>query len=133
MVLLVAICPRCGQSLKPVEQESGALNDDQFDAIKAGDWYCEHCKGSRGKTGYRYYWDRELQGNTTYGNEVSVECPSCGQMMDMCDIGTAGCLEDGYQGKCEHCDEPYWIASISWSAHVVVRKGELSLPVLKKR
>lgn len=38
------------------------LNDDQFDAIRAGDWYCETCPtNGRGNTSYRYFWDRELQ------------------------------------------------------------------------
>jgi hypothetical protein len=37
------------------------LNDDQFDAVRAGDWYCDTCPSNeRGNTGYRYFWTREL-------------------------------------------------------------------------
>jgi hypothetical protein len=37
------------------------LNDDQFDAIRAGDWYCNTCPSNgRGNTPYRYFWNREL-------------------------------------------------------------------------
>jgi len=36
------------------------LNDDQFDAIKAGDFYCDQCPGDRGKSGLRYFWKAEL-------------------------------------------------------------------------
>lgn len=54
-------CPDCGKQLQPVCQSNGSyLNSDQFDAVKAGDWYCEYCPGDRGKTGYRYFWNYEI-------------------------------------------------------------------------
>jgi hypothetical protein len=37
------------------------LNDDQFDAVRAGDWYCVKCpSNNRGNTPFRYWWDSEL-------------------------------------------------------------------------
>ncbi len=55
-------CPTCKTPLKRVVQESrGMLNSEQFDAIKAGDYYCEACPGNdRGKSGLRYFWNSEL-------------------------------------------------------------------------
>jgi hypothetical protein len=54
-------CPGCGRPLNRVRQSpNSSLNRDQWESCIAGNWYCEHCKGSRGQTDYRYYWDREL-------------------------------------------------------------------------
>ena len=45
------VCPKCGNELERVKQSYPAmLNSDQFDAIKAGDWYCEHDR--------TYWWQR---------------------------------------------------------------------------
>ncbi len=56
-------CPECDCPLRPVEQaDHGMLNDEQFASIRAGDWYCNKCTGPRGKSGHRYYWNRELTG-----------------------------------------------------------------------
>ena len=56
------LCPNCQKRLKAVHFDpQSMLNRDQFESIKAGDWFCSTCTGDRGKrTGYRYYWDREV-------------------------------------------------------------------------
>ena len=55
-------CPKCGEPLQRVEQAyPKMLNDDQFASVRAGDWFCLACKGDRGKSGYRYFWERELR------------------------------------------------------------------------
>lgn len=55
------ICPSCGSELQKVFQSvNSPLNEHQFDLIKAGDYYCNKCKGTRGETGYKYYWEYEL-------------------------------------------------------------------------
>ena len=38
----------------------GWRNSYQFDAVKAGDWYCIVCRGDRAESGFRYFWNREL-------------------------------------------------------------------------
>lgn len=55
-------CPLCKNELQPVLQERGSvLNEDQFAAVRAGDYYCTRCPDNgRGNTGYRYFWAREL-------------------------------------------------------------------------
>jgi hypothetical protein len=54
-------CPQCSRPLWEVRWDpNGMLNKDQFDSIRAGDWYCEHCKGAEPRTGYKYYWTRDL-------------------------------------------------------------------------
>lgn len=57
------VCPGCSQSLHRVTRPSGSmLNDEQFDAVRAGDWYCAKCPSNgRGNTKYRYFWSHELQ------------------------------------------------------------------------
>ena len=56
----VLYCPNCGGILKPVVKDRDWMNDDQFDSVKAGDYYCTACKGERAVSGHRYYWKREL-------------------------------------------------------------------------
>ena len=56
-----ALCPECKGKLEKIYYPSGHyLNFDQFWSQQAGTWFCTRCKGTRGKTGYRYYWDNEL-------------------------------------------------------------------------
>jgi len=56
-----ARCPQCGTDLLEVKQSNGMLNDEQFDAVKAGDWYCTKCPSNdRGKTTLCYWWQREV-------------------------------------------------------------------------
>lgn len=52
-------CPECGDDLDRVVN-NGPLNDDQFDAVKAGDWYCKKCKSDAAATGFKYWLDRQL-------------------------------------------------------------------------
>ncbi len=53
-------CPDCKRPLEKVEQAYGSmLNEDQFASVRAGDYFCRHCTGSRGRTGYRYFWLKE--------------------------------------------------------------------------
>lgn len=57
-------CPICNNQLEEVKQSSNSLlNSEQFDAIKAGDWFCRNCRGKEGKSGYKYFWNRELNGS----------------------------------------------------------------------
>lgn len=55
-------CPLCKGELLPVRQSAGShLNAEQFDAIKAGDYFCTTCPSNgRGNTAVRYFWAREL-------------------------------------------------------------------------
>ena len=54
-------CPKCNGPLKEVTYQSNSmLNRDQFDAVRAGDFYCTSCKGSKSSSGYKYFWLREL-------------------------------------------------------------------------
>lgn len=47
--------------MNSIDQESNSyMNSHQFDACKAGDYYCEFCPSNgRGKT-LCYWWDKEL-------------------------------------------------------------------------
>jgi hypothetical protein len=55
-------CPSCGGELRRVRNNSAYLNDEQFDSVKAGDWYCSTCRGDKGKSGFLYFWDDDLPG-----------------------------------------------------------------------
>jgi hypothetical protein len=60
-------CPACGMPLRRVRYAGGYLNEEQFDSIRAGDWYCiaPACTGpKRGNTAYSYWWNRELNAAT---------------------------------------------------------------------
>ncbi len=57
-------CPVCGGKLLRVRNESGWMNNDQFDAVKAGDWMCETCPDNgRGQSGKCYWWNSEVESN----------------------------------------------------------------------
>lgn len=55
-------CPQCGGEIERVRQsEFSALNADQFDSVKAGDWFCVNCpSNNRGQMPLCYWWEREL-------------------------------------------------------------------------
>ena len=55
-------CPSCGKKLERVRQSANSvLNADQFDAVRAGDWFCQTCPSNgRGWSNVKYWWDREL-------------------------------------------------------------------------
>lgn len=55
------ICPTCRGPLEAVRYEQGSMiNREQFDSIRAGDWYCTACPGTEAKSGYKYWWDKDL-------------------------------------------------------------------------
>jgi hypothetical protein len=55
-------CPRCkGKLLRVRNPPDSMLNDYQFDAIRAGDWYCTHCSGNEAASGYKYWWQSDLE------------------------------------------------------------------------
>jgi hypothetical protein len=56
----VALCPVCKEPLHPVAYPSGAmLNCDQWDSVRAGDWYCDTCPPGSGQR-YCYWWESEV-------------------------------------------------------------------------
>jgi hypothetical protein len=76
-------CPGCSGLLEPVRQsDTSPLNRHQFDAVKAGDWFCRNCKGDRSATGFRYYWHHELPA-------VVVIDETRGQTLDPADASEA--------------------------------------------
>jgi hypothetical protein len=61
LMYLQCLCPACGTELREVLYPPGSLlNRDQWNTVKAGDYYCIICTSDRCATGYRYYWKREL-------------------------------------------------------------------------
>jgi hypothetical protein len=56
------ICPRCYGPVEEVRQSpTSPLNRDQFDASKAGDFFCRSCPDNgRGISGLCYWWESEL-------------------------------------------------------------------------
>lgn len=55
-------CPQCGGELNKVERSPNSpLNQYQFDAVKAGDYFCNVCPGNgRGRVEWCYWWESEL-------------------------------------------------------------------------
>lgn len=57
-------CPQCGKALFEVPRHSRSLNDDQYESVKAGDWWCASCPDNgRGATGFCYWTDAEIEAN----------------------------------------------------------------------
>jgi len=57
------VCPICkGELHKVIYPSDSMFNRDQFEAAKAGDYYCTTCKGHEARTGYKYWWKSELKG-----------------------------------------------------------------------
>jgi hypothetical protein len=55
-------CPDCGNDLQRVRQsEPKMYNSYQFDAVKAGDYFCDKCKSDKAMSGYKYFWKHELE------------------------------------------------------------------------
>jgi hypothetical protein len=54
-------CPECRRDLERVYLPARNLLNGEQPAEKAGDWYCSVCTGDRGGTGFRYFWESELQ------------------------------------------------------------------------
>ena len=54
-------CPKCGDELVRVEYPRGSyLSRDQFESVKAGDWFCTQCSDDKAMSGYAYFWDKDL-------------------------------------------------------------------------
>lgn len=72
------VCPQCNKPLQRVTQSSTSpLNEHQFDAEKAGDWFCDKCPcNGRGLANYAYFWDRELTPATSPPTGESQPCRS---------------------------------------------------------
>jgi hypothetical protein len=56
------LCPQCAKQVDRVVQVPDSwMNADQFDFLKAGDYYCEMCpSNNRGYGPLCYWWDREV-------------------------------------------------------------------------
>lgn len=66
------VCPDCNWPLGMVPP-SRTLNGDQWDAVKAGDYYCTgNCKSDAASTGMKYWWSYQL---ATY--VVNQRCLRC--------------------------------------------------------
>lgn len=69
--LPITTCPQCGGRLEAVTYPSDSmLNRDQFDSVRAGDWYCTNCKGIEARSGYKYWWNSDL-------GKSNQQCPRC--------------------------------------------------------
>lgn len=60
-------CPECGAPLERVRYGGGYLNEDQFNSIRAGDWFCGNVEITHSPQRLRgrdqhlaYWWNREL-------------------------------------------------------------------------
>jgi len=56
-------CPICGKSLFKVEQSPQSfLNKEQFETVKAGDYFCKSCSGDEAKhTKYKYFCAKDIK------------------------------------------------------------------------
>lgn len=53
-------CPICSHRLNFVRQSSHSfLNKEQFNSVKAGDYFCINCKPTQGLK-YKYFWKNEI-------------------------------------------------------------------------
>lgn len=77
----IPVCPGCRKPLHEVRQSSGSmLNSDQFDAVRAGDWYCDACPSNgRGNTAYAYFWNSELRASEKASDDhpCDPDCAAC--------------------------------------------------------
>lgn len=60
---IIPVCPRCEKELEKVTYPGGALNEDQWDAVKAGDYRCLACpdNGRANKPKGAYWWENEVK------------------------------------------------------------------------
>lgn len=49
-------CPECGKMLQPVTYPGGYLNHEQWESLRAGDWFCALHDGVN-----LYYWNSDFQ------------------------------------------------------------------------
>jgi hypothetical protein len=71
-----ALCPQCSTALEKVKNPAGSyMNNEQFDAVKAGDWFCKLCR-SNGRNKINkvcYWWDKEVDYAINEGVYVLVK------------------------------------------------------------
>lgn len=75
--LLPHACPQCGHALHEVPRHSTWMNDDQYNAVKAGDWYCGTCppiEGRESASGLRYWFDSEVESAERSACESITRC-----------------------------------------------------------
>lgn len=54
-------CPICTSELNPVEQSCDSLlNEEQWKAVRLGDWFCLHCKPEEPHLKFIYFWNDVL-------------------------------------------------------------------------
>lgn len=54
-------CPDCETPLEKVEyRPTASCNEEQFMAVRAGDYFCRKCKSDVAHSGFRYFWKRDL-------------------------------------------------------------------------
>lgn len=51
------LCFDCGRELKPIGSGPGWMNSDQWDAVRAGDYFGETCQAAGHPNGNCYFWD----------------------------------------------------------------------------
>ena len=55
-------CPICQKKLELVEQPaSSLLNEEQWKAIRCGDWFCRCCPPLLDGDKYRYFWNEDVE------------------------------------------------------------------------
>ena len=94
-------CPDCGKLLQEVRQsENSPLNREQFDASKAGDFFCDSCPSNdRGHAPLRYFWKSELLGQCQHEEfHANVEVTR---------LSDTGRFTADVRIKCKVCDLPF--------------------------
>jgi len=101
-------CPDCGRGLLNVEYPHGSmLNEEQFESAKEGDFFCAWCKDSNTKTGYKYFWERDLKPTS----EKLKACPCCGEELSILPSGWAH--HTGNDCRIQRIDCPLFATAIS--------------------
>jgi len=98
-------CPTCGEPMNPVRNHNGYLNSDQFDSVKAGDWFCK-----RHEAEVVYVWEHDLpKHGCTCGLEAALAaapasspCLCCSQMQPCQDGCQCKQPQQGYDYTIRH-------------------------------
>lgn len=98
------LCPDCQQPLKIVRQTGEKLyNDDQFDAIKAGDYYCEKCPSNgRGNQPLKYWWAHEI--DTSDLGDDGMQMGQIVMVGSECEYTNSG--QHQVEDYCRQCGQP---------------------------
>lgn len=57
----IPVCPQCGHLLHVVPYPMDSyMNREQWESLKAGDYFCIVCQNPKTKTGYTYFWEDDL-------------------------------------------------------------------------